>query len=52
MGSNMLGMMGTVMNFLAFLFMGIPAGSLLIKIGSEKTALVAIAVSFIGVFVQ
>ena len=25
-GSNMLGMMGNMMNFLAYLFMGIPAG--------------------------
>ena len=52
MGSNMLGMMGNMMNFLAYLFMGIPAGKLLIKIGYKKTALVAIAVGFIGVFVQ
>jgi len=51
-GSNFLGMMGNMMNFLAYLFMGIPAGKLLSKIGYKKTALVAIAVGFIGVFVQ
>lgn len=44
MGSNTLGMMGNMMNFLAYLFMGIPAGKLLIKIGYKKTAMVAIAV--------
>ena len=52
MGSNTLGMMGNMMNFLAYLFMGIPAGKMLIKIGYKKTALAAIAVGFIGVFVQ
>lgn len=52
MGSNTLGMMGNMMNFLAYLFMGIPAGKLLIKIGYKKTALVAIAVGFVGVFIQ
>ena len=52
MGSNMLGMMGNMMNFLAYLFMGIPAGKLLVKIGYKKTALTAIAVGFVGVLVQ
>ena len=52
MGSNMLGMMGNMMNFLAYLFMGIPAGKLLVKIGYKKTALVAIAVGLVGVCVQ
>lgn len=51
-GSNTLGMMGNMMNFAAYLFMGIPAGKLLTKIGYKKTALVAIAIGFIGVFVQ
>ena len=32
-GNSMLGMMGNMMNFLAYLFMGIPAGNLLVKIG-------------------
>lgn len=51
-GSNFLGMMGNMMNFLAYLFMGIPSGKMLSKIGYKKTALVAIAVGFVGVFVQ
>ena len=51
-GSNALGMMGNMMNFLAYLFMGIPAGKLLTRIGYKKTALLAIAVGFLGVFIQ
>jgi FHS family L-fucose permease-like MFS transporter len=51
-GSNFLGMMGNMMNFLAYLFMGIPAGKLLVKIGYKKTALLAIAVGLLGVFTQ
>lgn len=51
-GSGTLGMMGNMMNFLAYLFMGIPAGKLLTKIGYKKTALVAIAVGFFGILVQ
>lgn len=51
-GSNMLGMMGNFMNFFAYLFMGIPAGKLLTKIGYKKTAMLGIAFGFIGVFVQ
>jgi len=51
-GSNFLGMMGNMMNFAAYLFMGIPAGKLLVRIGYKKTALLAIAVGFLGVFTQ
>ncbi|HIS22678.1 MAG TPA: MFS transporter [Candidatus Cryptobacteroides intestinipullorum] len=51
-GSNALGMMGNMMNFLAYLFMGIPAGKLITRIGYKKTALLAIAVGFFGVFIQ
>ncbi|MBF6598412.1 MAG: MFS transporter [Fermentimonas sp.] len=51
-GSNFLGMLGNMMNFAAYLFMGIPAGKLLTKIGYKKTALVAIAVGLVGVFTQ
>ncbi|MBO7623065.1 MAG: MFS transporter [Bacteroidales bacterium] len=51
-GSNALGMMGNMMNFLAYLFMGVPAGKMLTKYGYKKTALIAIAVGFIGVFIQ
>lgn len=51
-GSNMLGMMGNFMNFFAYLFMGIPAGNLLTKIGYKKTALIGIALGFFGVLIQ
>ena len=51
-GSNLLGMMGNFMNFFAYLFMGIPAGKLLSKIGYKKTALLGIGVGFFGVFIQ
>lgn len=51
-GNSVLGMMGNMMNFLAYLFMGIPAGNLLVKIGYKKTALWAIAVGIVGLFVQ
>ena len=51
-GSNLLGMMGNFMNFFAYLFMGIPAGKLLTRIGYKKTALLGIGVGFIGVLIQ
>ena len=51
-GSNMWGMMGNMMNFLAYLFMGIPAGRMLTKCGYKKTALIAIATGLAGVAVQ
>ena len=46
------GMMGNMMNFAAYLFMGIPAGILITKIGYKKTALLALALGFIGMAVQ
>ncbi len=51
-GSNMLGMMGNMMNFLAYLFMGIPAGKMLTKCGYKKTAMIGIATGFVGVGIQ
>ena len=51
-GANTLGMMGNMMNFLAYLFMGIPAGNMLVKIGYKKTALIAMAVGFFGLLTQ
>lgn len=50
--SNFLGMLGNFANFAAYAVMGIPAGKLLEKIGYKKTALLAIAVGFIGVGIQ
>ncbi|MDR1757346.1 MAG: MFS transporter [Bacteroidales bacterium] len=44
--------LGTFCNFLAYLFMGIPSGLLLKKIGYKKTALLAIVVGFTGVGIQ
>ena len=46
------GMMGNMMNFAAYLFMGIPAGKMLLKVGYKKTTLIALAVGFIGVVIQ
>ncbi|BBA30019.1 MFS transporter [Prevotella melaninogenica] len=46
------GMMGNMMNFLAYLFMGIPAGMMITKYGYKKTALVALALGFIGIAIQ
>ena len=51
-GSNFWGMMGNMMNFLAYAFMGIPAGKLITKIGYKKTTLIGVGVGLIGVFVQ
>ena len=46
------GMMGNMMNFAAYLFMGIPAGIMISKIGYKKTALVALVLGFVGIGVQ
>ena len=51
-GSNVLGIMGNFMNFFAYLFMGIPAGKMLTRIGYKKTAMIGILVGFIGVLIQ
>ncbi len=46
------GMLGNAANFIAYAVMGIPGGLLLQRIGYKKTALIAIAVGFIGVGIQ
>ncbi len=51
-GSNTAGMLGNMMNFAAYLVMGVPSGMLLTRIGYKKTALVAIATGFAGVGIQ
>ena len=51
-GSNFWGMMGNMMNFLAYAFMGIPAGKLITKIGYKKTTLIGVGVGLVGVLVQ
>ena len=49
---NWAGMAGNLMNFTAYLVMGIPAGNMLIKYGYKKTALIALIVGAIGLGVQ
>ena len=46
------GMMGNMMNYAAYLFMGIPAGKMLLKVGYKKTTLVALATGFVGIVIQ
>jgi FHS family L-fucose permease-like MFS transporter len=50
--SNFQGLLGNAANFIAYAVMGIPGGILLQKLGYKKTALIAIAVGFVGVFIQ
>ena len=50
--SNFESQLGFLANFLAYAFMGIPAGIMLKKFGYKKTALAAILVGFAGVGVQ
>lgn len=50
--SNFMSQLGNFGNFIAYAFMGIPAGLLLKKVGYKKSALLAIAVGFIGVGIQ
>ncbi|RHO73069.1 MFS transporter [Parabacteroides sp. AF48-14] len=50
--SNFEATLGFFANFIAYAFMGIPAGMLLQKIGYKKTALIAIIVGFVGVGIQ
>ena len=45
-------MAGNLMNFTAYLFMGIPAGKMLQSIGYKKTTLIALATGFVGICIQ
>lgn len=49
---NWQGTLGVFANFIAYALMGLPAGALLQKYGYKKTALMAIAVGFVGVGIQ
>ncbi len=49
---NWQGTLGVFANFIAYAVMGIPSGNLLQKRGYKKTALIAVAVGFIGVGIQ
>ena len=51
MASNLESQLGNLANFIAYAFMGIPAGKMLQRIGYKKTALTAIVVGFTGVCV-
>lgn len=44
--------LGFFANFIAYAFMGIPAGLMLKRIGYKKTAMTAVTVGFVGVGVQ
>ena len=50
--SNFEAQLGNLANFIAYLVMGLPSGLLLKKIGYKNTALLAIALGFIGVFLE
>lgn len=50
--SDFMSTLGFFANFIAYAFMGIPAGMLLQKVGYKKTALAAIVVGFTGVGIQ
>ena len=49
---NWMATLGVFCNFIAYAVMGIPGGNLLTKHGYKKTALIAVAVGFIGVGIQ
>ena len=50
--ANWMGTLGVFANFIAYAVMGYPAGNLLQTLGYKKTALIAIAVGFLGVGIQ
>ena len=45
-------LLGNFGNFIAYAVMGIPSGILLQRVGYKKTALIAVAIGFIGVGIQ
>lgn len=49
---NWMGTLGVFANFIAYAIMGYPAGNMLQKFGYKKTALIAVAVGFVGVGIQ
>ncbi len=50
--SSFAAQLGNAANFIAYLVMGIPSGMLLKKFGYKKTALLAIFIGILGVFIQ
>ena len=51
-GSNALAMLGNLMNYLAYLVMGIPAGALLHRLGYRKTAVLGCVTGGAGIAIQ
>ena len=47
-----LGLMGNFVVYAAYAVMGVPAGRVLYRIGYKKTAIWAVVVGFVGVFIQ
>lgn len=50
--ANWMGALGVFANFIAYAVMGYPGGIMLQKLGYKKTALIAIAIGFVGVGIQ
>lgn len=50
--SPAMGLLGNLANFIAYAVMGIPGGIMLERLGFKKTALVAVAIGLVGVFIQ
>lgn len=50
--SNFAAQLGNTANFIAYAVMGIPSGMLLKRYGYKKTALLAIIIGIVGVFIQ
>lgn len=50
--SNLQAQIGNYGNFIAYLVMGIPSGMLIKKFGYKATALIALVVGIVGIFVQ
>lgn len=50
--SNFAAQLGNTANFIAYAVMGIPSGMLLKRFGYKRTALLAVFVGFLGVFLQ
>ena len=47
--TNFMSQLGNAANFIAYAFMGLPAGLILSKKGYKFTALLAVAIGFVGV---
>lgn len=50
--TNLESQIGNYANFIAYLFMGIPSGMLIKRYGYKSTALMALVIGIVGIFVQ